>query len=274
MVLQIDPATGRVIDAAMPSGTTSTVLALYNGRIVEALVETGSSGVPAGSVVTSDSTGLLEVQFSTAETANTPTEAQAYAIAVSSAETSATPTEAQLVEITQSADTATAPSETRATTIRVGATTAAAANTAGSGWTNPTNAQGLNDSTSASANSASGLSPANQAGVLTLTFATIGTLAGEAIAANPVLTVYAALTVASLGTGSLLIEYSTNGGGAWTTLANVTATNAGPFTATLNGFSLTNVANLRVRATCSVTGSALGASTATLDAAVLAGATT
>jgi len=43
MVLQVDPSTGRVVDAAMPSGTTAKVLVLSGGRRAEALLTTGSA---------------------------------------------------------------------------------------------------------------------------------------------------------------------------------------------------------------------------------------
>lgn len=235
---------------------------------------TGTGTNPAGSSLTTDDIGMIEVMLAEAA-ASTPTDTSVFDLAASNADSVTTPTDAASYEITNTnTDTPATPTGAHTTLLTIGATTATATNTAGSGWTNPTNAQGLADGTFATANSAANLTPANQAGTLLLSYATLGTAATETVAANPVLTVTASLTVGLLGSGSLTISYSTDGGTNYTQITSVTATTAGPFTATLTGFTLANIANLRVRAVTSVTGSATAASTANFDAASIVFTTT
>lgn len=236
------------------------------------LVITISSGTsdgtnPAGSSLTVDSIGAIDIGVN--EPSPVPGEVFSFALTVASAELNAAPEDSvsSVSIVTQGTDLISAPTNARSFDVSAGAPTATATNTAGNGWTNPTNAQGVNDGTNAQANSPAGLTPANQAGTLNLTFADIGAVSLETRSSAPVLTIFATLTVGLLATGSLTLSYSTDSGAVYTQIANLSTTNAGPFSVVLP--LNVNLANVRVRAATSVTGSATSASTATFDAAVI-----
>lgn len=237
--------------------------------------QVGDSGNPAGSSLTTDDLGFIDITL--AELNDTPAEAASFALAASSAEVSALPADVMdfLVIMLAPTDPVNTPAGANAAELRAGGSTAAQTTSVGTGWTNTANAAGLNNGTNSTINSAAGLGAANTQGTLVISFADIGAFASNATLSGTVtLTIYAALTVGLLATGSLTVAYATDGGTVYTQVASVTATNAGPFTVTIPSATLTNLANLKVRLVASVTGSATGASTATADAAVVSFATT
>lgn len=234
---------------------------------------TGTSANPPGSSLTTDDIGSIEIML--AEAAAVPTSAELFLLSVTQpGDTSALPADdvGDYLIINQVADPASVPTGAHATSIEAGATTVT--QTTGTGWTNPANAQGVPDASTSVLNSAAGLNPPTVTGTLTGVFASLGTPSTETQTGTVTLTVYADITVGLLATGSLAIAYSTDSGANYTTISTQTATFAGPFTATLTGFLIANLDNLRFRAVGTVKGAALTAATATVDAAVASFTTT
>lgn len=233
----------------------------------------GGGGVPAGAAVMTDAVVFAGV-FNLSDTMDAQADALALTGRLDLAESNPAPDDALAIDVTGPAfaDSIAGQGEARQFTLRAGATTATNVTTAGSGWATPANAQGPNDAAVSTLNSAAGVGAANQAGTLTLAYASPGTLANESLPAGSYdLIAYYTLTVGVLATGSLTVEYSVNGGTNWTNLATHTATidRSAGFTFATTGLTLASLPNLRVRFTGSVTGSATAAGTATVNAVVV-----
>lgn len=231
----------------------------------------GSSTNPAGSSLTTEA---FSIAIKVPDTVTAPTEVMTFAVKTSSADASTAPTEASAFNIKPPTDTASTPTGAHSTAIQTGATTVT--QTSGTGWDVPANAQGMPDGVFANCTSASGLTPTTATGTLTGAFASMGAATTETQTGTVTLTYTYGLTLAALTTGSLVLSYSTDSGTNYTTATTVSATaaNGTTFTATLTGFLLANLANLRFRAAATVIGGAVTASTASLDAVVASFTTT
>lgn len=160
-------------------------------------------------------------------------------------------------------------SESRGLLARLGATTVAQTAITGTGWVSPANSQGLNDSVNTTI-TGSGTTATTSAGTLTGSFVTLGTVANETPTGTIDLTFFGvALTVGLLGSGSISLQYSTNGS-TYTTLQTLSATTASTaYSFTITGVTLATVSSLTWRAVATVTGTTLNPSSATLDAGVV-----
>lgn len=237
---------------------------------------TGSSTNPAGSSLTTDA---FSIAVKADQPVTAPTEVMTFAIKTSSADSSTTPSEGLAFRVQPPTDTVSTPTGAHSTSILAGATTVT--QTTGTGWTNPANAQGVSDGSNSTLTGASGVTPTTVSGTLTGVFNTLGNPTTETQTGTVVLTIYCTLSIPALGTGSLTLSYSTDSGTNYTAIvtesatAPVTATNfPNPVTVTLTGFLITNLANLRFQAAGSALGTALGSTTATVDAAVASFTTT
>lgn len=236
----------------------------------------GTSTNPLGSSLTTEAFSIV---ITAPDSVATPTETSAFALKTSSADSTATPTEGTTFRIQPPTDTVATPTGAHSTSIRAGASTVT--QTTGTGWTTPANAQGVNDGTNSVLDSPAGVTPATVTGTLTGVFNTLGTPSTETQTGTVVLTIYCTLSVPALGTGSLTLSYSVDSGTNYTVITTesvsspVTATSfTAPVTVTLPGFLIANLASLRFRAAGSVLGTALAATTATVDAAVASFTTT
>lgn len=222
---------------------------------------------PAGSSLTTDSLGVIDIMFGEAVVA--PGDAATFALAVTTPDSVLTPQDAsQFFVIMQDVgDSAATPGATHASEVKVGASTVTAANTSGTGWTNPANAQGMSDGVNATMTGAGGLTPTRETGALTGVFASMGNPTLETQSGSVTLDFTYSLTIQSLTTGSMSLHYSLDAGQNFVTAASFTETSSGTHRATFT-LAFASLGNLRFRVDASVQGSAVAASTATLDSVV------
>jgi hypothetical protein len=224
----------------------------------------GGAGIPAGSAVMSDDV-LLFADVSLPDPLGGKSDSPMFDLAAAYAETLAAPADAQaLFADTTLADTRAVPTDARNLQIVAGATTVT--QTTGTGWQNPANAQGLPNAVNATINAPAAVGGATVTGTLTGVYASVGSVANDAALSGSITLLFTGtVTVGALATGNVQVQVSTNAGGAYTTLATLTASGA-LGSHTITGVTPATLDQLRFRVVASHTPSATGASGTTLDA--------
>lgn len=225
-------------------------------------------GNPVGSSLTTDD---FSVAITAPEPSPAPGEAATFALTASSAESSTAPAETDqfFAVMTAAPDPASTPSEDDSAVVLVGASSVAAGVAQGSNWSNPANAGGVNDGAVATLTGTAGLQPPPQNATLTLTYAATQLQAGATL---DTVIVYGSVAPAALGgTATLAMSVSNDGGTNYTAPQTISSTNAGPFPLSFTGVTPATLAagGVRIRLVGTAQGTAVAASTVTVDAAVL-----
>lgn len=229
------------------------------------------TAAPGGGSTAVDSPGTLVVDFLPVnETSPAPAESSAFDIVASVNDPLTSPVETTSFDFGNLVnETANAPALSRTVQLLIAASTVT--QTAGTGWTNVANAQGPQDGTVATLNSPQGALPTTVTGTLTAQFTALTALPTRDVQDNTSIKarVRFSFSTALLGALSYTIEVSNNSGANWTQLATASG---GSFAMSDddrgcadNFLTWDNIASFRIRFIGSVTGSATGASTISID---------
>ena len=221
-------ADGRVTDGPVPSGTTATVVALYQGRLTQVLVQNNPPG-GGGAGGWSDGFGFA-LELGVADTVAAQAEALDMFADALFGDTNLARTDAVEFGFSGFDEVNPARTETYGSLLTRWATTNT---TAGTAPVNPTNAQGSKDGTTATVK-AGGL--ANGTSTINLTI--VAPLPGTPSGSTPTLRAYYSITAGVTDTFTCTVSYRQVGQGTNTTL-NLPVT--GNYLAAGTTLALTNI---------------------------------